>query len=71
MTPKQVLEFIAAVDECRRLQTITPWPCHVPQLRAVEAAEKRVDDLLEIYREVDPAHLVAVPGPAPTSSSTS
>lgn len=54
MTQEQFREFVDAVDECRRVQALTPWPRNMHQQRALTEAEKKVDILLERYRVPEP-----------------
>lgn len=54
MNPEQQRAFVAAVDEMRRLQIVTPKPPNALARKNLTAAESKVDGLLALYREQDP-----------------
>lgn len=71
MSSEQVRDFVAQVDELRRLQQVTKRPPNALERRNLEAQEARVDALLAVYREPDEPAIAGTPSSSTPSSSTS
>lgn len=56
-------EFVAAVDECRRLQILTPKPPNLLQAKMIRQAEAKVDALLVELRAPELVDQVLTDGP--------
>lgn len=67
MNPDEQRDYVEAVDELRRLQTMTPYPPNQHQRRALVTQAARVDAFTTRFMERLTAPISAEPlGPGPT-----